>query len=114
MERNEIIERIDALRREAGITHDELAAIVYEARDKHLRKIRNEHQEKFIIFSFPDCISYTSIVFKAATLSCFNPLQPLNILFASVILEESIMPVPKSIDSRAANPLNMEAQDLSR
>lgn len=67
MERNEIIERIDALRREAGITHDELAAIVYEARDKQLRKIRNEHQEKFIIFSFPDCIMIHEI--KGRTVS---------------------------------------------
>ena len=52
MNKQEILDRIDALTKEAGISHNELAAHVYEARDKHLREQRRQHQEQFIMFYF--------------------------------------------------------------
>lgn len=54
MDKSIIIDRINALRKEAGITHDQLAEIVYEARDKRLREIREQYQENCIMFYFKD------------------------------------------------------------
>ena len=54
MDKSIIIDRINELRRDAGITHDKLAEIVYEARDKRLREIRNQYQDSCILFYFND------------------------------------------------------------
>lgn len=54
MAKQEIIERINALCKEAGLTHNQLASAVYEARDKRLREIRDEYQDKFLMFYFDD------------------------------------------------------------
>lgn len=54
MNKQEIIERINALCKEAGLTHNQLASAVYEARDKRLREIRDEYQDKFLMFYFDD------------------------------------------------------------
>ncbi len=56
MEKSIIIDRINELCRDAGITHDQLAEIVYEARDNRLRKIREQYQENCIMFYFKDGI----------------------------------------------------------
>lgn len=54
MEKKEIIDRINALIKESGLTHDQMAAAVYEARDIRFREIRDKHQQKFLLFSFQD------------------------------------------------------------
>lgn len=54
MEQQEIIARINALCKEAGLTHDQLASVVYIARNNHLREIRREHQDTKIIMQFTD------------------------------------------------------------
>ena len=54
MSKQELIERIKALLKEAGITHDQLANIVFEARDNRLREIRDQYQDSCILFYFND------------------------------------------------------------
>lgn len=54
MDKSIIIERINDLCKEAGLTHDQLAGVLYEARDNYLREIRKEHQENKIIMQFQD------------------------------------------------------------
>jgi len=54
MEKNEIISRINEIRKDACVTHDELVEIIYEARDARLREIRDEYQNKCLMFYFKD------------------------------------------------------------
>ena len=67
MEKNEIIKQINELCKESGLTHDQLAGVLYEARDGYLREIRREHQDKAIIISFEDGVMLHSI--KGRTIS---------------------------------------------
>jgi hypothetical protein len=67
MNKQEIIERVNALCKEAGLTHDQLAAATYEARDAYLREIRKEHQDKKIIVHFQDGVMLHEI--KGRTIS---------------------------------------------
>ena len=67
MEKKAIIEQINNLVKESGLTHDQLAVVLYEARDGYLREIRKEHQDKAIIISFEDGVMLHSI--KGRTIS---------------------------------------------
>ena len=74
MDKSIIIDRINELRKEAGITHDQLAEIVYEARDKRLREIREQYQENCIMFYFKDGIVIHQI--KGRTVPEFVEMFP--------------------------------------
>ena len=67
MDKSIIIERINELCKESGLTHDQLAGVLYEARDGYLGEIRKEHQDKAIIISFEDGVMLHSI--KGRTIS---------------------------------------------
>lgn len=54
MNKSEIISKINEIKKEYGITHDELVEIIYEARDARLREIREEYQNNCLIFHFKD------------------------------------------------------------
>jgi CRISPR/Cas system CSM-associated protein Csm2 small subunit len=74
MDKSIIIDRINELRRDAGITHDQLAEIVYEARDNRLREIREQYQENCIMFYFKDGIVIHQI--KGRTVPEFVEMFP--------------------------------------
>lgn len=61
MKKTEIIKHINELCKESGLTHDQLATVLYEARDNYLREIRKEHQDKSIIMQFDDGVMLHSI-----------------------------------------------------
>ena len=61
MEKNAIIEQINNLIKESGLTHDQLAGVLYEARDGYLREIRKKHQDEFIIMQFEGGVMLHSI-----------------------------------------------------
>ena len=67
MEKKAIIEQINNLVKESGLTHDQLAEVLYEARDGYLREIRKEHQDEAIIMQFKDGVMLHSI--KGRTIS---------------------------------------------
>ena len=54
MNKSEIINKINEIKKEYGITHDELVEIIYEARDARLREIREEYQNNCLMFYFED------------------------------------------------------------
>ncbi len=67
MEQQEIIARINALCKEAGITHNQLAAAVYEARNKKLHEIRDKYQDQAILIYFDDGLMVHQIKDRTVT-----------------------------------------------